>query len=160
MVSYKWYVRCRLQIIFRKQKKTSIEPQNERGIKESENFYNNCLAECDNAECEKEKEKEKQISEFKDKIEEIEDAMESCRSVLMEKDTVIAKLQSNWIQSHAMNKPEMKFESFSHILNGDQIKNLKTISANERGDSTFVCRQFELSQKKNSMWKKLQWTKA
>lgn len=125
---------------FSKSKKTSIEPKKESGIKESENFYKSCLAECQNVECEKEKENlKKQIIELKEKIEKIEDAMESCRSVLMEKDTVIAKLQVNSTQSLALDKPEMKFESFSNILNGDQINQLKTISTNERGDSTFVC---------------------
>lgn len=56
----------------------------------------------------------------------------------MEKDTVIAKIQE-LTQSGAMDKPEMKFESVSDIFDGDQISHLKTISTNERGDSTFVC---------------------
>lgn len=125
---------------FSQTKKTSIEPQKDNGIKASEKFYKNCLAECKNVECEKEKEKlKKQISELKEKIEKIEDAMESCRSVLMEKDTVIAKLQVDSTQSSAMDKPQMQFEPFTDILNGDQINHLKTISTNERGDSTFVC---------------------
>lgn len=53
---------------FSQTKKTSIEPQRERGIKASENFYKNCLGECKNVECENEKENlKKQISESKKK---------------------------------------------------------------------------------------------
>lgn len=114
------------------------------GKKESEEFYEICLeqlTEC-TMECQKEKEELKmKINELKEKIEKVEGAIESCCSVISEKENEITKLQGQSSQNGAneLNQPKILFESFNDVFDAEQLNKLKSISKTDRSDSTFVC---------------------
>lgn len=96
------------------------------------------MEKCNNDQCQKEKvEMRKQLSEIKEKVEKVEEAIASCRSVIAEKNHEIENLKKKSVQCEIL-KPEKIFEPFLDVLSREQIDHLNTFQTNSRADSTFV----------------------
>lgn len=111
----------------------------EKADKEIDKFYKNCLNEeiCSIV-CKKEKEEiKKKTIEIKEKIALVESAIETCRSIMLEKDIEISKLQKE-TPLLKDSQPEPMFNSFSNEFSREQINQMKSISTSNRGDSTFI----------------------
>lgn len=128
---------------FKTQKSAEFAVIQQQPKKANDAFYEDCESEhrC-SSECTVEKDNLKiKINETKETIKKIEDAIISCRSIIVEKNFEIENLQkrlpedSNPVSNDA---PELMYTSYSNVFSCEQTTQLRSIGTSARNDSTFI----------------------
>lgn len=125
-------------------KNKNSHSQKENNIKKiNDKFYEDCfrkMEKCTNSNCQREEiELRKQLKEIKEKIEKVEEAIASCRSVIDEKNILIESIRKKSEIPNETLKLTKIFEQFlNQPFSRDQIDRLYTFQSNSRSDSSFV----------------------